>query len=264
MCSALVDYEDTPTTQRYRRQMRMINAMLDKAGDLVAAEFQHRIDDRQRFLERKFLFESFAKGGRLNGGFWQSEITKEERAAMLRIGGHSTVELDFANMGVRLAYLFVGEQPPAGDLYMIPGLRPESRSGVKILMNALMFPEHELRSFPLDDDGDSIGDKFHAEDRAKGFKYILNAIKATHPAIVDLFGTGVGYHLQWIESQVLVNVLLALAKADVVALPLHDGIVVGEHEVVIARGVIAQFTEWALGQALPVEQKHTIEETVLA
>jgi hypothetical protein len=263
MCSALVDYEDTPTTERYRRQMRIINEMLEEAGDLVAPEFQDRVNDRQRFLERKFLFESFVKGGRLNGGFWQSEIRKEERWTMLRIGGHPTVELDFANMGVRLAYHFIGEVPPIGDLYMIPGLLPESRAGVKILLNALMFPEHELRSFPLDDDGESVAEKFNVEDRAKGFRYILNAIKSAHPAIVDLFGTGVGYHLQFIESQVLVNILLALAKADVVALPLHDAIVVAEPQAEIAKGVIAWITEWGLGQALPVEQKEVLEEPVL-
>ena len=60
----------------------------------------------------------------------------------------------------------------------------------------------------------------------KGFKQVLELIKAHHALIVSLFGTGIGHYLQFLESQLLVNVLLRLAQRKIVALPLHDCIVV--------------------------------------
>jgi len=54
----------------------------------------------------------------------------------------------------------------------------------------------------------------------------MAAIKAAHPAISDRFFTGIGHEAQFIESEVLVNVLLTLKEQSIVALPVHDAVLV--------------------------------------
>ena len=41
-----------------------------------------------------------------------------------------------------------------------------------------------------------------------------------------LFFTGVGHQLQYIESEILVDVLLAMRERGLVGLPVHDAVVV--------------------------------------
>lgn len=67
---------------------------------------------------------------------------------------------------------------------------------------------------------------FSPEDRVKGYRRVYEAIAAHHPALVPLFGTGAGHHLQFLESQLMVNVLLELAERGIVGLPIHDGVIV--------------------------------------
>ena len=52
------------------------------------------------------------------------------------------------------------------------------------------------------------------------------AISKRHPAIVHLFGTGVGLQLMRQEADILVAVLLELKSRDIFALPIHDAILV--------------------------------------
>jgi hypothetical protein len=57
---------------------------------------------------------------------------------------------------------------------------------------------------------------------------VIGGIKKLHPAIAPLLGKGLGHLVQWHESQILVNVLLRLITKGIVALPVHDCVVVPE------------------------------------
>jgi hypothetical protein len=62
-------------------------------------------------------------------------------------------------------------------------------------------------------------------------KKIGEAVTQAHPDIAHLFGQGTGLHLMFIESEIIVRTLLSLKKEGVVALPVHDSVVVGRsHE----------------------------------
>ena len=54
----------------------------------------------------------------------------------------------------------------------------------------------------------------------------MEAIEEAHPHIRHQFFTGIGHQTQFIESQVLVDVLLALKAHEITALPVHDAILV--------------------------------------
>ena len=194
--SALLEYtdEDRPRAVKYRRQMQIIDRRLADAGNLLVRE-DARLDQRQRFLVRKFTYSSLESGGRLWGGFWQN-MSKADRAAQLRINGQQTVELDYSSVILHLAYIVAGEVAPTGDLYSIPGVATESRAGIKKLIAALLFASKPGTRYPQD-----VLQRLSEADRGKSFGQMLELIKAKHPGIVHLFGTGEGHFLQYLESQ---------------------------------------------------------------
>jgi len=78
------------------------------------------------------------------------------------------------------------------------------------------------------------------------------------PAVTHLSGqrkTGAAHALMFRESQILVGVLLRLIKTNVVALPMHDGIMVAETDEPIARQAMADVSEAFTGYILPVVRK---------
>jgi hypothetical protein len=215
------EYEDTPETIRYREQMRAINAWLESA----VIEFDEYywpggrpVDTLDRRLRRVFTQGSFDSGGRLFGGFWQS-LGKEARRKGLFINREEVVELDYGQMNPRILYGLCGAQPPEGDAYDIPGIK-HSRSGVKKVMNAMLFHDKRLVRMPK-------GVRKFFEERYT-VEAVMRAIESAHPAIKDSFFTGIGHQAQCIESQVMVEVLLSLRELRVHALPVHDSVVVGK------------------------------------
>ena len=56
------------------------------------------------------------------------------------------------------------------------------------------------------------------------FASVVAAIRDKHQAIAHLFGTGIGHKLTFMESNVLMEVLAALAAEGIPALPIHDSV----------------------------------------
>jgi hypothetical protein len=115
-----------------------------------------------------------------------------------------------------------GVQVPEGDLYEIPGLtriNGESyRGGIKLLFNSLTFMEHKPARKPKGSKG-KLPSNMTVER-------IVELIEQAHPDIAPYFGTPTGHYVQFRESEVMVNVLLKLRKDNIIALPIHDAIVV--------------------------------------
>jgi len=211
------DYKDSTATHRYRREMERVNDWIAKGDiycDAVGPDGE-MVDDGDRLLRRYFT-ESFKEGGRLFGGFWQS-LKKQQRLKDIAIGGQPVVVLDYAQMGARIAYGMAGADLPEGDLYTLPGFEPY-RSVVKQMFNALLFDESERQRMPM-------GTRKDVPDHIT-WRDFHHAIRAKHDAIKQLFGTGIGMQTMFIESQILVAVLLELIDQRVVALPIHDAIIV--------------------------------------
>ena len=55
---------------------------------------------------------------------------------------------------------------------------------------------------------------------------MTDAVIAAHPEIASKFFRGVGDHCQFLESQILVEVLRILNAIGVTALPIHDAVLV--------------------------------------
>tara|TARA_R110001583_G_scaffold101415_1_gene247856 strand:+ start:9464 stop:10762 length:1299 start_codon:yes stop_codon:yes gene_type:complete len=215
-----IEYGDTPETFRYRQQVQEINQWLDHADinfdEAVLAEGERFIDSTDRKLRRIFTQERFDSGGRLFGGFWQ-RLRKKDRFGGLMIGDEFGVELDYGQMTPRIIYGMLEAEPPSEDLYSIPGYSTH-RAGIKQVMNAMLFSTKRLARMPKGV-RQSFARDHHITD-------VCNAIEAAHPSISSKFYTGIGHDTQFIESEILIDTLLQLKKMNIVALPIHDALIV--------------------------------------
>lgn len=216
----LEEYEDDEVTRRYRSEMDNINEWLAAADlrvDATGLPIEPTpFDIRARRLRRIFTRGSFQSGGRLFGGFWQ-ELRKTERRSALRISGEQAVELDYGQAGARILYGMARQTPPEGDLYGLPGYYKQ-RAGIKRVMRAMIFATDRLERFPK-----HTKVQFRRSDK---IGEVVAEIENRHPLIQDQFYKGLGHEAQFIESQIMVEVVRTLKGEGVVALPIHDAIMV--------------------------------------
>lgn len=236
-----LEYDDTPQTMAIRQQLRRLNAFLEAAKLTIALEREHdRTDKQQRRLQRFFTRGSFTSGGRLFGGFWL-DLKKDDRRRGLLIDDESTVELDFGQMAPSLLYSYVGARPTVDDAYLLPSLPVPSlfREGVKKLFNALLFSEGPLVRKPQ-------GTR-KLLPRHVSIEQLVEELRLLHRPIAHLFGTGIGHHIQFLESELLLEVLDKAMEQGVVALPIHDAIIVKHSSAARARQLMEEVFERRTG-----------------
>jgi len=218
-----VDYPETETTSRMRAEMETLNRGMEGADLKVVMEGQEVTGlTEPRRLRRVFTYGSFTSGGRLFGGFWE-EMPKHFRRTALRIDGEETVELDYGQMALRLLYGEAGVIPSWTDGYLVPlpGLEGDPglfRDGMKVLINAMLFSKSPLSRKPKD-----------TKKLLPGFlsiQQLTEAVLGTHRPVAHLFHSGIGHHLQFLESELMVDLLLIAGDRGITALPIHDSIIV--------------------------------------
>ncbi|MEX1035035.1 MAG: hypothetical protein WDZ54_03710 [Sneathiella sp.] len=217
-----IEYNDTSRTRRYRKDVQAINSWLSEADldfDPAAVEGKPPlVDINDRAMRRIFSQGHFKSGGRLFGGFWQ-QMKKQHRIEGLLIEGEEVIELDYGQMNPRIIYGLCKAQPPQEDLYLISGYE-QHRSGIKKVMNAMMFTDKPLTKMPK-----GVRKQFFEQQPVSD---VCKAITAAHPDIKDQFYSGIGHKAQFIESEIMIDVLLKLKDKGIVALSIHDAVIVGQ------------------------------------
>ena len=210
------EYEDDEATLALRQQMADINAWLDTA-DISCSH--PKVDPAYRRLRRIFNNSDFAQGGRLYGGFWQA-MSSDERQEHILIEGDCCVELDYGQMSLAILYGLTGTKPPEGDLYDLSaeGIPTDYRKGIKTVIQALINSSKVPTKMPKGV-RKLIPSRYSIND-------ILEAVARKHPAIYPQMTSGIGMQLFRKESDILVDVLLTLKTQGIVALPIHDAVVV--------------------------------------
>jgi hypothetical protein len=262
-----IDYDETRTTTRMRRQVASINAWLNQADITFVDDGGTLVAPRDRSLTRRFVVygddkPKFNTSGRLFGGFWLN--LKKSRRAGIRIDGEAVVDLDYKSMFPRLAYAHVKAVPPMEDLYDVEELRGY-RSGVKLAMSVFMFNKGIKRQWPksmglgVGNDEDAACVVLPAADydgllpsKEWTVKKVKDVLIRRHPPLADCFNIGLGHRLMFMESELLVSVLLKLKDLGIVALPMHDGVLVPTSRCDEAVKIMKESAEVKFGMSFPV------------
>lgn len=218
----LLEYDDTDHTRRMRDEMEVINDWLSAAHiEVVPCIEPETTNVHERSLRRVFNYGSFDSGGRLFGGFWQG-MRKVDRRAGLRIDGARTIEIDYRQLNPTLLYALAGKECPLEDAYDIPGPWPNGihREGFKTLFNSLLFIDQPLTRKPQ-------GTARLLPKRS--VQELTRRMEEVHQSISHYFHTNIGHRLFSLESAILVRVLLKARSQGIVALPIHDAIIIPAH-----------------------------------
>jgi hypothetical protein len=249
--SVYQEYDDTPNTFRMRNELSEVNEWLtegnitlDRPSLIVDRDIQ--LNDRR--LRRIFTRSSFESGGRLFGGFWQP-LAKQERLQAIRINGEAVVGLDFGQIAPRIVYGLANAKPEQEDLYGIEGIHPNFRAGIKLLLNAMLFSEKPLTRKPQ-------GSKDLLPSLS--IAHLVHKIIQSHGPIAQFFHTGIGHRVQFMESEIMMRVLLELMSKGVVCLPIHDGAIIPRSAHELARQVMGDKAEEVTGIRIPVSTERDL------
>ena len=234
---ALREYPDTPSSNQMCEYLKLINQnMLSHWYDLYVADdtyvlMQKEIATRRarnkqdkdklqplnlskRTLRRVFGRGSFERGGRFYGGWWQN-IPSAYRS-VISINGKPTIEMDYSqyhpNIFYNLHQAVLGNEDAYDRI-----LGREHRDLSKQIFNACLNASKELKRPPK---GMKIS------HTGKTWKYIKRCLFTAHPQIKEAFFTDQGMKLQYRDSQMAEQVMLAFAKAQKPILPVHDSFLV--------------------------------------
>lgn len=223
--ATLIDYSESQKTRTLRRQIQRINDWLLDAGiELTGPRAAARLGKEgeviasyRRALRRTFNNKSWQQGGRLSGGFWMT-MPRKDRFRQIRMNGKPVADVDYQQLFPRLAYVRARAPMPTGDLYDVMG-DGTGRDGWKLLLNALLFTRGPLKRWPRD-----CSPLLPQLD----LKQALALLEQKHGPIAHLFGTGIGFELMFLESELLIAAVTHLFESGIPALPLHDAVLVAE------------------------------------
>jgi hypothetical protein len=250
-----LDYRDTPVSNANRTQLEALNEFL--CGADIKYDGDEVVHTGQRELVRHFNVKPsgtkemptargfrFTSGGRLNGGWWQP-LERAKRPS-IRISGEPIADLDFSGMFPRLAALACGAGSLEVDPYTIEGFE-QYRTPLKKLVNAMLFTLKTMKNWPRELGPSDFGDAT--------LKKMREAIHHHLPFMKDAEGRALGYDLMNMESEILMAALEAMMAAGIVALPMHDGVMVAASRADEAKAMMEQASEKIVGLKLAVLKK---------
>jgi hypothetical protein len=228
-----IDYAETAHTVAMREQVRILN------DHLAQLDLRHRGQKLDIPIGRRIFNESFERGGRFycHGTSFQNMAAGQRRELELIIDGttHPMVEIDYANLHIRMAYSEAGEQIPHGDQYTIDGF---DRALVKVAVNTLLNAPTTNRAIlaiteQLRDNPD-LGAVNGIESRDRGLcralaKRVVAAIHDKHRRIKSYFGSDCGAQFQRQDSDMAMEVMIrTIQRTGRCPLPIHDSFLVPE------------------------------------
>ncbi|WP_137153517.1 hypothetical protein [Rhizobium sp. FKL33] len=240
----LIDYQDTDITISMRREMAAINEGLNAADIRMRGKNLPPIHLKRNFILRHGADpKSFTLGGRLFGGgpwLWCSKADRQD----ITIGGEEIAEVDYKSAYPNLAYCFLGLPLPEVDPYEIDGM---SRDAAKLALLSLLSRATPLKALNADL-RELLGASWSAE-------LLVRAMEDKHPRLRDAFGKDLGLELMFLESTLLVSVLMRLGERGLVGLPLHDAVLSPRSQAEDVAAIMRENSKMLLGVELPVSIK---------
>jgi hypothetical protein len=228
-----LDYTDTADTVAIRKQVQVIN------DHLAQLALRHRGQKLDIPIGRRIFNASFDRGGRFycHGTSFQNMPAAQRRELEWIIGGtaHPTVEIDYSNLHIRMAYSEAGKRIPHGDQYTIDGF---DRGLVKLAVNTLF-------NAPTTNKGIlAIAEELHYDPKLRAVsgiqssdrgpcralaERVVAAIQRKHRRIKSYFGSDCGARFQRKDSDMAIEVMTRMIqRTGRCPLPLHDSFLVPE------------------------------------
>ncbi len=215
---------------RHRALLAKASITIDHPNLLATAPGLYRAGPRLVWTGQRALVRIFngrlCRGGRFYRGFWQ-QLSKSERAA-LRINGEPSFEHDYACCHLRLLYAAAGKRFPfdlatGADPYLVPGAAREDRPLIKLAVLILINAKSEQQAVhALAGKLTECGSGYDLERAAA----LLAAVPRHLPDLAPFWCSNIGPALQFVDSEILRHGLEMLVDAGIVALPVHDSIIV--------------------------------------
>ena len=208
----LLDYSDSKSIKMSRFFLIKYNSFLAKQE----VTFNHH--EVCTKLKRVYNNSSLSLGGRFYGSF--QNLRGRERREML-INGSPVIEIDYRGMHIQMLYAKCGLDLYNEDVYTIKGYERYRNIFKTILQIAINSKSYTSAVTTI---------SFHLKDRCPGSnldaKVLLDKFLDKHRLISKYFFSGVGLHLQNLDSQIAEFVLTRFYKKGKVALPVHDSFIV--------------------------------------
>jgi hypothetical protein len=229
----LVEYQRAPAeVSTYRTEVQAINAFRQHANIRWTGD-PRTVDVFDRHTRRRFTRARWDNGGRLWSGFWQT-LTKAERLSLVKIDDEDVVGIDYVGTILTLAYARVGHTIGDADPYyfdidrdgrVVPTTRKQRKQITAARLNGSKDWPRELR----------------AQFRSRcSWLHVINSLKRAHPKIADLFDADIGQAIAFTESTIMAAVLGRLCAAGIVALDVHDCVIVKRSAADVARQVMLE------------------------
>ncbi len=226
---------------RLGKFVRTYNAALK---DVVVAYGSMPIDP---YLHRVFN-GSMSLGGRFYGSAHQT--MKKQYRQRITIDGEPTVELDYSALHPSLLLWRTGGALSADPYTEIAGKAGITRELVKALLLRLINSENVSDFCRVVTSSGNESKKAEAEagradewfipDVPTGYKGadFVEAVEAAFPTLTGSFGGTIGLELQGIDSKLMADLLAECLSAGIVALPVHDSVIVPQSRADDAREIM--------------------------
>ena len=199
---------------------------------------QRQLDFSRKVLARIFNDSKWGVGGRFYNGWWQ-EIPSKYRKYITIDEGY-TIELDYSALHPHIVY-FQNDLELRDDAYtrilLVGGIAftEENRKIVKQVFNAMLNAKRMMIRQPRGLD---------LKPLRKKWSEIVPIVLQAHHDIQHMFFGGYGGNLQYEDSCMAEDVLLAGVKENIVTLPVHDSFIVRrQHEDFLRHQMIASFVK---------------------
>ncbi|PAV26795.1 hypothetical protein CF392_03710, partial [Tamilnaduibacter salinus] len=219
----LKDYEDDDYTTGQRDALNDLSTLLKEQEIRVSVGSESLLLPPQDFEYQRIFNDDFQSGGRL---YCSAQQMKSSERGLLCFNGRKTSECDFRSHQPRLIYHLNDLAAPA-DCYDNPWV---SRDLMKKAMTRVMNCSTEkaaiatLSNLLVEVSSDEQGT--NSEDLTP--KKLLSAVYETHPILKTYRSSTLWKQLQFIESNLAFDIMLALRRRGVACLGVHDSFVVEE------------------------------------
>jgi hypothetical protein len=224
----LASYQNSRDTDRWRKQVLAFNQALSSAsiefdGKLIAeggAVWLRDADGADRMVNgtatlslHRIWNQNWQRNGRLYG-CWVQNLPKENRRTLL-LNGEPVAEPDYPALHCHLIYDLAGKPMPDKPFEIDGFERSEVKRAFYTMVNAPTWDSARRAIW----------------QHSPKWRELMDAIASKHSAVKEALCSGVGARLMFMDATIMCRNLADLNRAGIVALPIHDSVIVeAKHE----------------------------------